>query len=201
MSHPGESDKRQQILKAAVKVFSRKGFHDAKVDEIAQLADVGKGTVYEYFSSKTEVFQEMFKAGMQFYVDNISKELKPELSCQEKLRRVAKLHIRFITHYKDLARITMTEHTQFNEEFRNWIFENRSRKMKMLEQIIDEGIASGEIRKVDSQAVAMVFSGVLGAMCSPIICSGQKANPKELSETVMDIVFHGIVNKDKQRGS
>ncbi|MDT3700857.1 MAG: TetR/AcrR family transcriptional regulator, partial [Thermincola sp.] len=72
MGHPGDSDKRKKILKAAVKVFSQKGFHAAKVDEIAQLADVGKGTVYEYFSSKEEVFQEMFKAGMQFYVENIS---------------------------------------------------------------------------------------------------------------------------------
>ena len=173
MSQPGESDKRKQIIMAAVKVFSRKGFHEAKVDEIAQMADVGKGTVYEYFSSKQEVFQEMFKAGMQFYVENISRELKPELSCQEKLRRIAKLHIRFITHYKDLARITMTEHTQFNEDFRNWIFENRSKKMKMLEQIIDEGIASGEIREVNSQVVAMAFSGILGTMFSPIVCSGQ----------------------------
>ena len=196
MSHPGESDKRTQIIKAAVKVFSRKGFHEAKVDEIAQLADVGKGTVYEYFSSKQEVFQEMFKVGMQFYVENITRELKPELPCQEKLRRIAKLHIRFITHYKDLARITMTEHTQFNEEFRNWIFENRSKKMKMLERIIDEGMASGEIRKVNSQVAAMAFTGILGTMFSPIVFSGQKSNSKEMYETVMDIVFNGLLNKD-----
>ena len=197
MSQPGESDKRQQILKAAVTVFSRKGFHEAKVDEIAQLADVGKGTVYEYFSSKAELFQEMFKAGMQFYLENISYELEPEIFCREKLKRFAKMHIDFITQYKDLARITMTEHTQFNEEFRFWIFENRSKKMKMLEQIIDEGIASGEIRNIDSKVMAMAFSGILGAIFPPIVFSGQEANPEELSETVVDLVFNGIV----QRGS
>lgn len=195
MSQLGEGDKRQQILKAAVKVFSRKGFHEAKVEEIAQLADVGKGTVYEYFTSKAELFQEMFKAGMQFYVGNISNELKPELSCQEKLIRVAELHIEFITHYKDLARIMMTEHTQFNEEFRNWIFEIRSNKIKMLEKIIEEGIASGEIRKINSEVVAMTFTGILGAMFAPIVFSGQKVDSKELSKSVMDIVFNGIMNK------
>lgn len=194
MSHPGESDKRQQIIKAAVKVFSRKGFHEAKVDEIAQVADVGKGTVYEYFSSKAELFQEMFKAGMQFYYDNISKELKPELSAQEKLRRIVQLHIRFVTHYKDLARITMTEHMHFNEEFRSWIFQSKASKRKLLEQIIEDGVSSGEFRKVNVQAAAMAFAGILGSMVSPIVLFGEKVNPKELSDSFMDILFNGLNN-------
>lgn len=198
MGHPGDRDKRKKILKAAVKVFSQKGFHAAKVDEIAQLADVGKGTVYEYFSSKEEVFQEMFKAGMQFYVENISNELMPEQSCRQKLERVAQLHIKFITHYKDLARIMMTEHTQFDEEFRDWICQHRSSNMKMIEEIIAAGIVSGDLRQINSQIAAMVFSGILGSMFEPIVFSGQKVNPKELSKTVIDIVFNGIVNS---RGS
>ena len=52
-------DKRLRIIEAAVIVFSRKGFHRAKVEEIAEVAGVGKGTVYEYFKSKKELFLEM----------------------------------------------------------------------------------------------------------------------------------------------
>ena len=53
-------NKRQRIINGAIAVFSRKGFYKATIEEIAEQADVGKGTVYEYFSSKKELFQEMF---------------------------------------------------------------------------------------------------------------------------------------------
>ena len=48
--------KRQQILDAACKVFSRKGYHRATVDEIIALADTGKGTVYNYFVNNCKFY-------------------------------------------------------------------------------------------------------------------------------------------------
>ncbi len=50
------SSKRQQILDAAVYVFSRKGYHIATVDEVVALADIGKGTVYNYLVNKEQLF-------------------------------------------------------------------------------------------------------------------------------------------------
>lgn len=193
MSHQGEGDKRQQIIKAALKVFSQKGFHEAKVDEIAQLADVGKGTVYEYFSSKAELFQEMFREGMQFYLRNLNSDLKPAMTCREKFLQIAHMHLKFVVHYKDLAKITMTEQMYFNEDFRKWIWENKVQKVKLLEQIIEEGITKGEFRGVDANAAALAFTGALGAMFSPLVFTKSKANYKELLEPVMDIIFNGLL--------
>ena len=194
MSSASEKDKREKIIIASVKVFSQKGFHEAKVEEIAQLADVGKGTVYEYFSSKTELFQEMFKAGMQFYTDIIEKELTPEMSSREKLSRIAKIHLSFIMKYKDLAKITMTEHPYFNEDFHRWVWENRERKLETLKQIIDDGVQSGEFRPVDSYAAALTVMGTMGASCSPVIFGKGKASHKKNVEPVLDIIFNGLLN-------
>ena len=192
MNSPGDGDKRQQILKAAVKVFSQKGFHEAKVDEIADLADVGKGTVYEYFSSKKELFQEMFKGGMRFYNDVVEKDLRPGLSCAGKLQRLARLHMKFVIKFKDLARITMVDHTDFDDEFRCWIWENRAKKLQILELIITEGINGGEFRQVNPQAAALAFSGALSALFSPIIFAGAKPEYVDLLEPVTDIILNGL---------
>lgn len=178
---------------AAVKVFSQKGFHDTKVDEIAQLADVGKGTVYEYFSSKAELFQEMFKSGMRLYTESVAEELKLKMSSREKLERLAKLHIKFVSHYKDLARVTMSEHAHFDEDFRKWILDHRADRIKEIEMIITDGIAGGEFRQVDPGAAAHVFTGTLAAMCSPVIFSRGRVNTKKLAEPVIDIIFHGLL--------
>lgn len=189
-----DSNKRENIIRAAVKVFSQKGFHEAKVDEIAQLADVGKGTVYEYFSSKTELFQEMFKAGNQFYMDGLKKELKPEMTCREKLLKIFRLHLSFILKYKDLARVTMAEHPHFKDDFRAWMAENRIKKIELLKQIIDEGIAKGEFRKVDSYAASLAFIGTLGALLPSIIFSDEKLSHERLLDPILDLFFNGISN-------
>jgi len=178
---------------AAVKVFSQKGFHDTKVDEIAQLADVGKGTVYEYFSSKAELFQEMFKSGMRLYAESVTEELKPKMSCWEKLARLARLHIKFVSHYKDLARVTMSEHAHFDEDFRKWILEHRAERIKEIEMIITEGIAGGEFRQVDPGAAARVFTGTLAAICSPVVFSRGRVDTKKLVEPAIDIIFYGLL--------
>ncbi|WP_418791058.1 TetR/AcrR family transcriptional regulator [Phosphitispora sp. TUW77] len=193
MNRPAEKDKRAKIIRAAVKVFSRKGFHDARVEEIAQLADVGKGTVYEYFSSKVELFQEMFKVGLQFYLDSMTDEINPGLSCREKLARIIQLHQKFVSNYRDLAKITMTEHTYFSEDFREWVWENRARKLGMLQQIIQEGIDKGEFRKINSEAASLVVMGALGALFSPAIFSEDYVDAKELTQPVLDVIMDGIM--------
>lgn len=54
-------DKRETILKAALELFSEKGFYGTSVNEVAQKADVGAGTIYRYFKDKEELVNELFK--------------------------------------------------------------------------------------------------------------------------------------------
>ncbi len=51
-----KNKKRREILQAAMKVFARDGYHRARIEAVAEEAKIGKGTVYEYFRSKTDLF-------------------------------------------------------------------------------------------------------------------------------------------------
>ena len=51
-----KNQKRREILAASMRVFARKGFHRTRMEEVAAEAHIGKGTIYEYFRSKTELF-------------------------------------------------------------------------------------------------------------------------------------------------
>ena len=59
--------KRQLIMEAGLKIFSQKGFHKTKIEEIAQEAGIGKGTVYEYFAGKEQLFQEILEDGLNLF--------------------------------------------------------------------------------------------------------------------------------------
>lgn len=56
--------KRELIIKAAIYIFGQKGFHSAKIQDITDFASVGKGTVYEYFSTKDELFLAVYDKWM-----------------------------------------------------------------------------------------------------------------------------------------
>jgi len=59
--------KRQDIIRCAADVFSRTGYHATKIQEIADAAGIGKGTVYEYFRTKEELFLAVYDAWMSAY--------------------------------------------------------------------------------------------------------------------------------------
>src|SRR5438045_7862535 len=77
------------ILEAARKVFAKKGFSDATVDDIALAAGVAKGTVYLYYSSKREVYFAALKFGIEQMYAALADQLKRVSTPAEKLRSLS----------------------------------------------------------------------------------------------------------------
>ena len=88
-------DKRLRIIKGAIKVFSQQGFYKAKIEEIAEQAGVGKGTVYEYFASKEELFLEMFLYIEERCRGTVQRELSGVSAFSDKLQKMFVVIMRF----------------------------------------------------------------------------------------------------------
>src|SRR5262245_39213918 len=74
------------ILEAARKVFAKKGFHVATVDDVANAAGVAKGTVYLYYRSKQEVYLAALKFGIGQMYTVVLDEVNKVAGTEEKLR-------------------------------------------------------------------------------------------------------------------
>ncbi len=76
-----KSEKREKLVQAAIPVFAKHGFRETKMSDIAIKADVGKGTLYEYFDSKDELFLNTFKVWFSYFTeqmqDIVSREKNP----------------------------------------------------------------------------------------------------------------------------
>ncbi|MFA6451691.1 MAG: TetR/AcrR family transcriptional regulator, partial [bacterium] len=72
-------ERRRQIFEAAARVFTAKGFHSATVNEIAQEAGLGKGTIYEYVRSKKELLFLIIEEGHALLFDQIDKIEKMDI--------------------------------------------------------------------------------------------------------------------------
>lgn len=192
-----EKSKRELILDAAAAVFAKHGFHDAKMEEIAVEAGVGKGTIYEYFSSKQQLFQELFAQGMQSFLGQLNEEIAACPGAVNKLKKIAQQHCHYMLNSRDLTRVTMDGHGQLSEEFRRWICENQAAKTQLIKQIIEEGIASGEFRAdLDSLTGAILFTGAMGSIFHITVFDNQLEEAALLKQgaDITDLIFKGLLN-------
>src|SRR5215468_9272214 len=83
------ADKREAILRAAVKVFAQKGYFNSKVADIAGEAGIADGTVYLYFKSKDEILHSIFDRAMGVFIAEGRRELAELEKPEDKLRRIA----------------------------------------------------------------------------------------------------------------
>src|SRR5437764_3058469 len=102
-------EKRRVILGAAARVFARKGFHAARVGDIAEEAGVAHGLLYHYFTSKDEVLETIFRENWSVLVERIQAVEETDEPAREQLRHVAAILLRTWLHEPDVVRVVVRE--------------------------------------------------------------------------------------------
>lgn len=188
-------DKKMRILQAAVKVFSENGFHEAKMEKIAEVADVGKGTVYEYFKSKEELFIEMFKVGSDYYMQQVNDEVNTASSAEEKLLKVMELHFRFMQENRDLARLIMQEHHQINKNIQQWGHCQHNEKINIITKIIAEGIENKEFKTSNPEVTAALIFAMVAATGGMVMFSPKQLKVEDILASIKEMLTDGIIIK------
>ena len=193
------ADKRQRIIDGAITVFSCKGFYKAKIEEIAAHAGVGKGTVYEYFSSKKELFQEMFVYIEGKYEEMLQQELSLADTFYAKLQKMFQVTVQFLNRHKEMARILLAGYPPVSQDIQRVLQEKNQLKLQEISKILEEAIGRQEIRPVDTSAAAQVILGALFFVGAQILLAWAE-NKKNLdydyneqTQEVIDILLKGFL--------
>jgi TetR/AcrR family fatty acid metabolism transcriptional regulator len=86
-----DQDRRKTILRAAVEVFARKGYHGCRIADVAREAGVAYGLVYHYFKNKEELLQLVFEAGWGGFMSRIRDAAEATAPLEQKIRRIAQV--------------------------------------------------------------------------------------------------------------
>lgn len=188
------SDKREAILRAATKVFAGKGFFNSKVADIAKEAGIADGTVYLYFKSKDEILHSVFDRAMAEFIAEGKKELAKLDRVEDKLRKIAELHLEKLGADRDMAIVFQVElrgSTKFMQEFSGGGFADY---LEIIRATIAEGQKTGVFRKDLKPIIgAKILYGALDEMVTNWILS-QKSYPlKPLANEVLKIFFGGVM--------
>lgn len=188
----GMIDKRERILKAALKIFSCKSFHQVKVEEIASQAGVGKGTVYEYFSSKEDLLQEAFKVSSERYMDIFDRCLESPLPFWERVKMIIELHINFLKDHEEMARFVMDSHSRPLGELKGWMLKKRTERLEVVKRMLQRGINDGEIRDLEVETASRLFLGLIFSVFAGVMFFDKMLPQEEMVDTILDILRRGM---------
>lgn len=160
--HQPESERRAQILRSARSVFLKRGFHAARVDDVARSAKLSKGAVYFYFSSKQELLHALVIEEHEATYDFLEEAERDE---GDALGRLVRLGWTYLTHFlgardAPMLFLMMTELGVRDDDIREECLAIHQRFTDALTRILAQGIAEGALRPCDPAAVA----GLLKAM-------------------------------------
>lgn len=166
------------ILEAAERVFSRKGYNLATMDDVAEEAQFSKATIYRYFQSKRDILTETI---LNFFED-VEKKMrdihKKKTTARQKLKDITRFQLQFFHQKKNISRVLLMEkslmktilhvspedHQQFSKEERRFLENIRTSKERCLEimsEILEEGIKNGEFRRMNPHDAARAFEAML----------------------------------------
>lgn len=151
-------EREARILDAAATVFARKGFHQATIHEIAELADVADGTIYNYYANKRALLLAMVR---HVVADSASDVLEQFHTQDDRGFLAAILRDRFsmVERNSDFVRAMLAEVWTDGEFRRQYFSVVIAPLLELMERYLQERIDAGTMRQVDSRIVVRAMAG------------------------------------------
>lgn len=187
-------DKRKLILEAAVKVFARSGFSAATVNEVAKEAGIANGTVYLYFSTKTELFIQTIKDVIKSKLQEIRARVVDDTDPVSRIKRFIDLHTELITQNRDVARVMVIEWRK-SEDFclQNPDYNPLNEYMDYLSSLCSDAIATGALRKVNPLTLSYMILGTMDVVLTQWLTGKVELDLQAITDEVYDILGHGLL--------
>jgi TetR/AcrR family transcriptional regulator, fatty acid metabolism regulator protein len=185
--------KYKQIIDAAVIAIAESGYHQAQVSKIAKQAGIADGTIYLYFKNKEDILISLFEEKMGVFVENLQQIIKDENSASEKLGQMIENHFQVLANDRHLATVTQLELRQSNKEIRLKINAILKEYLKMIDQIIIEGMVSGEFNpSMDVRIARQMVFGTIDEISTTWVMNENRYDLMELAPKVKQLLLNGL---------
>ena len=186
--------RRSELLTAARAVFGKKGFHDASIEEIAEMAEVAKGTVYLYYKSKKDLYLEALRFGLDLLVKQLKARADRPGSCLETLRALAETKIVFFEENGDFFRIYYSELGKLpgHPAALSLVRDLYTQQVKVFEGVLRGGIKRREVRNLDIEKMAFAIADLTRGIATQRLLGMSKTPLSEDVEFIVSVIWKGI---------
>jgi AcrR family transcriptional regulator len=179
----------ERVLKAAYELFAERGVDDVRMEEVAQRAGVGVGTIYRRFRSKDELFAAVSDAACANARDTL------EAAAHTAYDPVSKLRALVVVQYRRSAAFGIHTDERAGTTGMCGVFDQEqlyTSLHSMLAQVIAEGQHQGSIRQGDVTVLAALCLELLSPRAFQHITRVSPADPDDLADHVADFLLHAL---------
>jgi uroporphyrinogen-III synthase len=185
--------KKKKIIESASILFSRKGYHEVMMEEVAKLASIAKGTVYNYFFSKEELYFSIMQGRMEKLILSLKENISGPQSSVDSLHSFIMHLYMFMMKHQNFFLMYRKESLSAENILCSELINLEKDLKKILRKIIKSGKNEGVFRNLDEEfCVDLALGSIYGAVHRGIektLNEDQKINERE---NIYDFILHGL---------
>ena len=192
-------EKRKKILRNAAKLFARKGYEKASLEEIAAKLKLTKAGLYHYITSKEEMLFQIQMQAVKETNSAIEQVLKSDMDPVEKLKGAVKGHVNVVTKEHVIGALRQQE-LILPSKWRAQVVAERDRFEKSFQKIIKEGLKAGLFQTRNWKMSTMAALGALNWILRWYSPQGELST-EEIGEAMADFIAQGFGVRQEDRES
>ena len=200
--------KRKQIINAAMEIFSKKGYERGTISEIAKLANIAKGTFYQYFDSKEAIIYELFDMFFEKFMLSWRNIIKKDLDPKTKIRLLIDQTFDDLIQMQEEENLTtmvlifeimfflFRKSLKDKNREKNEIEQFFSEYYNILVPIFEEGRQVGLFRQdIDPAYAAYLIFGMIDGFSLHFIIQKDNYDTDKSKEYLTNLILNGLVKK------
>lgn len=198
----GGAAKRDRILRAAIRIFSQKGYFNSKISEIARQAGVADGTIYLYFKNKDDLLISLFEEKMGEVVDDVRARVAEGRDALSRLKILIGNHMDLLVREAGLIEVIQVELRQSNKFMKEYVPVKFLEYLDIISGILEDGKREGVFRP--DLNITLARRAIFGALdeisLAYVLSRKRKYDPAEAAAEVYRIFSAGLKGSGPSEG-
>jgi AcrR family transcriptional regulator len=185
---------KQEIMLRAEQLFAQRGYESVSMREIAEACDITKANIYYYFKDKESLYLRVLDSDMLEMIGALNRAAQREGTARDKIARIAETFVRLLHSKPALIRMGMRPFGEHEPDSLGLLHRHRQEVLRPVEQVLEEGLRSGELRLLNVPVTALSFVIIMRVL---VIMATKGPPAPDISESelvlhTVELLFDGI---------
>jgi AcrR family transcriptional regulator len=187
--------RREEILRAAERIFAKNGFHNSTVAEIAKESEFAIGTLYQFFKNKEELYYTMMIEKFDLLYNTLLTEVGKNTKCFEKLNCLVGVVLAFIEQNVDFFKIFTWElnvlNSNMNHNLKDQLITKHFAYSKLISDVIKEGLQERVLKEGNADDLSTALLGMMNIFSFNWIYNQQQDSLREKASIIVNLFLNG----------
>ncbi len=189
-----KAEKKEKIVEAARKVFSKFGYNKTTLDDIGNIVGMKKNSLYHYFKNKEELFSFIVNFEADLYFNYINTKIKNCKSAKDKIRILFEDGMKFGRERSNLYNVTVAARMEIFHLIENFHKEFVNKHYRIVEEILNEGIKNKEFIKHDSKQFAEDLVDMIRSIEEHLFITSGAKYLRDINFSIIDRKVSNLLN-------